>query len=142
MVVSPTRRGAPPSERGVALLLALFLLLLVEGALLLFAGILVAERRAQLDAARRLRLDVLVDSAADATLARLARGEVGGLTPTLFAGGEISSRVIPLGGSRYRIEARSELAGMERVVELEAERWPGTVRVVRWRPLGVGPAGP
>jgi hypothetical protein len=142
-VVSLRRPARRASERGVALLLTLFLLLLVEGALLLFAGILVAERRAQLDSARRLRLDVLVDSAADATLARLAQGDDGGLPPIALAGGEISSHVEPIGASRYRIEARSQLGGMGRVVELEAERSPGgAVRVVRWRPLGVGPAEP
>lgn len=130
-------------ERGAALLLALFLLLLVEAALLLFAGILAAERRAQLDAARRLRLDVLADSAADATLARLATGDAAGIPSLELGGGELSSEVEPLGELRYRIVARATLAGSARTVELEAERLPGGfVRVLAWRPLGFGPARP
>lgn len=133
------RRAA--GERGAALLLALFALLLVEAALLLFAGILAAERRAELDAARRLRLDALADSAADAALARLAAGDPSGEPARPFGGGQIAARVVPLGEGLYRIEARAALAGLERRLELTAQRTPWEVRVLTWRSLGVGPAG-
>lgn len=137
-----TRGAGRRRERGAALLLVLFLLLLVEGALLLFAGILVAERRAQLESARRLRLDVLVDGAADATLARLAAGDFDGVDSLELGGGELSSEVEPLGERLYRIVAHAELAGSARTVELIVERLPGgTVRILSWHPRGLAPAG-
>jgi len=139
VVTVPARRAR---ERGAALLLALFLLLLVEGALLLFAGILAAERRAQLDGARRLRLDVLADSAADATLARLATGDATGIPSLDLGGGRLASEIQRVGERRYRIVARAALAGSERSVELQVETLSGGyVRVLSWRPLGFGPAG-
>jgi len=46
-----------------------------------------------------------------------------------------------LGEGLYRIEARAELAGLERRLELTAQRTPWEVRVLTWRSLGVGPAG-
>ncbi|MCB9377532.1 MAG: hypothetical protein H6511_02045 [Holophagales bacterium] len=135
-------RGHRRGQRGAALLLVLFLMLLVEGALLLFAGILAGERRAQVDSARRLRLDVLADGAADATLARLAAGDARGVVALELGGGELSSEVEPLGRRLYRIVARAELAGSARTVELVVERSPaGAVRVLSWRPRGLEPSG-
>ena len=66
-----TRRLAR-GRRGVALVMTMVVLLVVESAALLLAAADARERTLQRDAARRLRLKVLADSAADATLARLA----------------------------------------------------------------------
>lgn len=132
----------PRRARGFALLVVLVVLLLVESAALLITA---AEARAatlERDAVRRLRLLALADSAADATLARLALDPAAaGLAPTPLGGGTIESVVEPAGECCRVVEARARLAGIERRVRLEVRLAAfGPPRVVAWRPLPPGPA--
>lgn len=129
-------------ERGMALMLALVLLVVVESALLLLSFALVAQFRGQREEARRFRLDVLADSAADAALAQLAAGDPGGLPPAPLGGGEIESRVELVGGNRYLVQARARYAGAERRLVLEVIRLPHGLWIESWKPQPIGPAAP
>lgn len=126
---------------GFALVVVLVVLVVVESAALLLA---VAHTRAtalHLDTVRRLRLLALADSAADATLARLALDpDATGLEPTDFGGGTISSSVEWVDEDQRRITVQARLGDGERRVELVVDVAGGTPRVVAWRPLGAAPA--
>jgi Tfp pilus assembly protein PilX len=130
-----TRRARDRAgERGAALLLALVLLVLVETAALLMAVALAADAREARRQAARARLDRLVESAAEATLARLAEGDASGLEPTALGGGTLTSEVERLAPERFRIVARARRAGAERTLDVEALFTPAGVRILAWRP--------
>lgn len=126
---------------GFALVVVLVVLVVVESAALLLA---VANTRAtalHLDTVRRLRLLALADSAADATLARLAVDpDAAGLEPTDFGGGTIASSVEWVDEHQRRITVEARLGDGERRVELVVDVAGGSPRVVAWKPLGVAPA--
>lgn len=135
-----TRRLAR-GRRGVALVMTLVVLLVVESAALLLAAADARERTLQRDAARRLRLKVLADSAADATLARLALDPgASGLAPTSLDGGEIESRIEPGGECCRIVEARARLGGADRRLRLLVAVAGETPRVVAWEVVPPGPA--
>lgn len=129
-------------ERGAALLLALLLLVVVETAALLIGVGLSVDLRAERARAARARIDRLAESAAEATLARLAAGDASGLEPTALGGATLSSDVQDLGAGRFTILARARRSGAERTLEVELVRTAGAVRILRWRPGPLRPAPP
>lgn len=135
------RRRVRAGERGAALLLALVLLVLVETAALLIAVAAAADAREARRQAARTRLDRLVESAAEATLARLAEGDESGLEPTALGGGTLTSAVERLAPGRFRILARARREGAARTLVVEALYTPGGVRILAWRPGALRAAG-
>ena len=125
---------------GYALLMLLVALVVVESAALLIAYAHARAVHLQIDSVRRLRLLALADSAAEVTLARLARDSAEpGLEPTDFGGGTIASAVERVDEWHLRIETRAQLGNLERRVELLVELTAGGPLVVAWHPLAQGP---
>jgi hypothetical protein len=130
------RRG----ERGVALLVLLVMLVVVETAYLLLAMALAVEARAARGESLRRRLDVLADSALEAAVAGIAAERPGDLPATALGGGEISAEVEEIEAGRFRVVARGVRGGLERAIAAEVRRDPwGRTRVVAWRPLPFRP---
>jgi hypothetical protein len=129
------------AERGVALLVLLVMLVVVETAVLLVALALAVEARTARADGLRLRLDALADSALEATLARFAGEDLTGLAPEAFGGGTISSAVAEIEEGRLRVVARAERSGVRREIAAEVVRGPWGWQVVAWRPLPLAPSG-
>jgi len=132
---NPRRR-----ERGVALLIVLVALVIVETAGALLAAGLAHESRLHQQEVQRARLDLLLDSAVASTLAHLAQAPgYGGLAAQAFADGEIESQVEPRDGGGLRALVRARLAGSEHAAELELVLSAAGPRIVSWHSLGIGP---
>ena len=132
----------PPGhpERGAALLLVLFLLVMATTAGLLISVALTVDLRAQREESRRIRLGALVDSALEEALAALsANPDAGGYAEHEFGGGSIASRIETLPDGRKQATARAIYAGLERSVVAEiALEGP---RILTWQPSRTRPAG-
>lgn len=123
------------SERGTALLMVLFLLVLATTAGLLLSVALTVDLREQKDDARRMRLAALVDSAlAEALAALAANPDAGGYAPHDFGGGTLESRIATLPDGSKEATARATYAGLERTVVAEVVFDTGRFRVRTWSP--------
>jgi hypothetical protein len=123
-------------DRGYALLLALFALLIAELATLLAVASLGAHLREVRDEGEIIQLTAIADAAAAETLAELARSTAHrGLSRRPFADGWIESRVTTIGG-RYRLEVHAGLGHRERRIEVDAVRLGGRLQVLAARPGG------
>lgn len=133
---------ASERERGAALLVALFVLVLVSTAGFLLATGLAIDLAEQRGDDRRARLGALADSALAEALADLAEDpDSAGFLPHDWGGGEIESEVAPLPGGRLRVTGRARFAGFERTIVAEVVFGPLGPRVVTWR-LGGAAAPP
>lgn len=135
---------SPPrnSERGAALLLVLFLLVMATTAGLLISVALTVDLRAQKDEARRIRLGALVDSALEEAVAALsANPDAGGYTAHDFGGGSLESRIENLPDGRKQATAKATYAGLERSVVAEIVYAPDGPRILTWQPSRTRPAG-
>jgi hypothetical protein len=129
------RRVTPRrSERGEALLFALFALLLLSLSLALLTLTMRARLEDQQRFARRARLDLLLDGVVAETLGRLAVDpRFSGVSPRSAGAGEGWTDVEHLSPGYARVEARAKLGGRE----VSGRAWvrfpPGRPpRVVRW----------
>lgn len=129
------RRRRPGSRRaGVALLLALVVLLLVFEAAALVAGALAVKLRSTREDRTRVALDALADAALADALARLdADPRYQGVAERDLGAGHLWSDVEPQGTNRWTIDARATLPAGGRVVEAEARLYEDGLRVVAWR---------
>jgi type II secretory pathway component PulK len=124
------RRG----ERGAIFLTALLVLLLVAIASSLLATELHRQQRQVRDEAAGLELRALADAALAETLAELdLDSNFAGVVEHEFARGRFASWVETLAGDRWLVRAESRLGQRVRVVEAEARREDGRLRVVRWQ---------
>lgn len=122
-------------ERGAALLMVLFLLVLATTSGLLLSVALTVDLREQKEDARRMRLGALVDSALEEALAALsANPDAGGYAEHEFGGGTLESRIVTLPDGRKEATARATYAGLERTVVAEIVFTGGGVRVLTWVP--------
>jgi hypothetical protein len=121
---------AGDSERGFALLLALFVTLIASAAMMLSASALKVEFDETRAEALRIRLDAMVDAAIAESL---ADRDLSGLSRHPFAGGWIESRVERLPGGRARILAVAALGTRVRDAEVEVFVGASGPRVLEWR---------
>ena len=129
-------------ERGAALLIVLFLLVMATTAGLLISVALTVDLRAQKDEARRIRLGALVDSALEEAIAALsANPDAGGYAEHEFGGGSLESRIETLPDGRKQATATAIYAGLERSVVAEIVFASGGPRVLSWQPSRTRPAG-
>ncbi len=129
------------SEKGAALLLVLFMLVLATTAGLLLSVALVVDLSEERADARRMRLGALVDSALEEALAALSTNpDAGGYATHEFGGGTLESRIVTLPDGRKEATARATYAGLERSVVAEIVLDPAP-RVITWRPGRTRPAG-
>ena len=134
--------GRRAGERGTALLMVLFLLVMATTAGLLLSVALSVDLREQKEDARRLRLAVLVDSALEEALAALSTNpDAGGYERHEFGGGTLESRIRILPDGRREVAAMATYAGLERTVEAEIVFGPAGPRVLAWRVGRTRPAG-
>lgn len=125
----------PRAQRGAALLMVLFLLVLATTAGLLLSVALSVDLREQKDDARRMRLAALADSALEEALAALsANPDAGGYGAHDFGGGTLESRITTLSNGRKEATARATYAGLERSVVAEIVFESGKPRVLTWVP--------
>lgn len=126
------RRG----ERGIALLTALVVLLLVSLALALLAAALETRLRLVRQETTALQLGALADAAlAEALYGITHDAHFAGHPEHPFGPGSLASEVTPLGVGRYRVVARGSFGGQARRVEAEVQRTPQGARVMRWAKL-------
>jgi len=130
------------SERGTALLMVLFLLVMTTTAGLLLSVALAVDLREQKEDARRLRLAVLVDSALEEARAALSTNpDAGGYERHEFGGGTLESRIQVLPDGRTEVTAKATYAGLERSVVAAIVFGPAGPQVLTWVPSGTRPAG-
>lgn len=129
-------------ERGTALLMVLFLLVMATTAGLLLSVALSVDLREQKEDARRLRLAVLVDSALEEALAALSTNpDAGGYAAHEFGGGTLESLIRIRPDGRREVAARATYAGLERTVVAEIVFDFAGPRVLAWRAGRTRPAG-
>jgi hypothetical protein len=131
-------RGVPRHpERGAALLMALFVLVLVATAGMLASLAYVLDRRSHQEDIVRARLSALTDSAVTEALAALDQSRwARGFAPHPFGGGEIGSQIEIVDEETRQVEVVARYAGRER----RATAWvdvDGFARVVAWSPEGI-----
>lgn len=131
-------RGRPGHpERGAALLMALFVLVLVATAGMLASLAYVLDRRSHQEDIVRARLSALTDSAVTEALAALDQSRwARGFAPHPFGGGEIGSEIEIVDEERRKVRVLARYAGRER----RATAWvdvDGFARVVAWSPEGI-----
>lgn len=123
------------NERGAALLMVLFLLVLATTAGLLLSVALSVDLREQKEDARRMRLGALIDSALEEALAALsANPDAGGYAAHEFGGGTLESRIVTLPDGRKEATGRATYAGLERSVVAEIVFGPEGPRILTWVP--------
>lgn len=131
-------RGVPGHpERGAALLMALFVLVLVATAGMLASLAYVLDRRSHSEEIVRVRLSALTDSAVTEALAALDQSRwARGFAPHPFGGGEIGSEIEIVDEETRRVRVLARYAGRER----RATAWvdvDGFARIVAWNPEGI-----
>lgn len=134
--------GGRPDERGAALLLVLFALVVAWTAALLFALALAIELRSAREDQRRLRLTLLADAALAEALAALALDPYStGVAWQEFGGGEIGAEIGGIDDLERTVVARARSGGAERTVvaTVVVSAWGPTVAA--WRSLGTRPIG-
>lgn len=134
---APVRAKPRPTtarERGAALLLALFVLLLLGVSLALLAlsmTVRLDEQRREIGA---VRLDLLLDGVMAETVARLALdSRFSGVAPRRDGAGEGWSEVEPLGPEVARVAAGAALGSRRAEATALVRLRPGPPRIVRWR---------
>jgi hypothetical protein len=124
-----------PGQRGEALLLAIFALLLLGLSLALLGVTMRVRLEERQREARTTHLDLLLDGAMAETLARLALDpRFSGVAPRRDGddGGEGWTEVERLGLEHARVEAGARLGGRSVSVHAVVRVMPGPPRVVRW----------
>lgn len=122
-------------ERGAAMLMVLFLLVLATTAGLLLSVALTVDLREQREDARRLRLSALVDAALEEALAALsANPDAGGYRQHDFGEGTLESRILTLPDGRKEATARATYAGLERSVVAQIVFTPRGPEILTYRP--------
>jgi len=128
------------TERGFALLTAVFVLFLLSVVLALMAASLHLRLRLVRQEAATLTLTALSDAALAEAVANLATNtSFRGRSEHPYGGGALASRVEFVAPHRYRVTARAAYAGRDREVEADVLRTPGLIRVLRWRPVAEDP---
>lgn len=126
-------RKRPGGESGVALLVALVVILLVSIALALLAAGLQIRMRLVRQEELTLRLNALSDAVVAETVASLTYDQFfHGVDEQSFGGGRIASEVTFLEPGRFEVRATALYAGRERVVSAEVARSPAGARVIAW----------
>jgi type II secretory pathway pseudopilin PulG len=115
------------------MLTTLVVLFLLGIALALIGGTLAQRLKLARRDAQTVVLSALTDAALAEALSHLAVNPYAlGEPEHDFGAGAIESRITPLGGNTYRIEATASYAGRHRTVEAQATRSPSEVRVLHW----------
>lgn len=123
------------AQRGAALLMVLFMLVMAATAGLLLSVALSVDLREQKEDARRMRLAALADSALEEALAALSvNPDAGGYAVHEFGGGTLESRILTLPSGRKEATARATYAGLEREVVAEIVFESGKPRILTWVP--------
>lgn len=122
------------SDRGYALLTAVFTVFLLSIALALLSSSLHLHMRLVQEEDRNLHLRALSDAALAETLYNLRYDAYfDGVAERSFGGGAIRSDVTFVAPGRFQVLATATYAGRQRTVEAEVLRTPTAVSVVRWR---------
>ncbi len=138
-----TRALPRARERGAALLMILFVLVVAWTATLLISIALSVDLRSGRADQRRLRLTVLADSALAEALAALATDPYAGGEPWhSFGGGEIGSSVGDIDGSSRTVRAAARIGGVERTVVARVVLGAWGPQVTGWEALPVRPIDP
>jgi hypothetical protein len=128
------RRDRRPGERGAALLLVLFVLVVAWSATLVAAASLADDLRSARADHRRLRLTVLTDAALAEALAELAGDPYAtGLPWHPFAGGEIACRIGDIDDLERTVTASARIGGVERTVIAQVVLAPWGPAVAGWQ---------
>lgn len=140
------RRSAPSgtraTERGAALLLVLFVLVIAWTATLLVSVALAVDLRTARSDQRRLQLTTLCDSALAEALAELDRDRYAtGIGWHEYGKGEIASRIGDVNGAQRTVRASARVGGVERTIVATVVLFPSGPQVHGWRPLAVVPVG-
>ena len=132
MVTTRCTRGAD-SERGVALVLALFMIVLVTLSLLLVAGHLQTRVDGFQMERRNVRLAALADAALAETLARLDEDRTfPGVEERQFGGGRIASTVVDYSGGGLTVTATGRLPGWRASIRAQVFIDRNGPRVLSW----------
>ena len=137
-----SRYGRDRGERGVALLLALFVVFLLSLALALVGLSLQLRMRLVQKESRDLRLELLTDAALSEALANLAQDRsFTGLAEHPFGGGTLASHLQPQGVNLYSVLATAGYGGRLRAIQATVHSGDGTTEVVAWRRLDLVTGG-
>jgi hypothetical protein len=137
-ILEPGVRG----ERGAALLLVLFVLLVAWTATLLASVAISIDLRSERADQRRVRLTVLADSALAEALAALAGDPYAAGRPWHpFGGGEIRATIGDVDDLARTVTAAARAGGVERTVVARVVLGGGGPTVTEWRVLALRPIG-
>jgi len=126
-------------ESGIALIVALLLLVLVTMSLLAVAGYVQGRVNAFQVEQRTVILTALADAAMAETLAGLQEDEdFEGIDRRQFGAGSIASTVVRSQPSTVEVMARGRITGWQATIEARVELTPAGPRVASWA-VGQGP---
>ena len=129
-------------ERGAALLVMLFVLVVAWTATLLVAVALATDLRAAREDRRRTELAVLVDSALAESLAALALDRYAtGFGWHDLGAGEIAATIGDVNGDFRTVHAWARAGGAQRAIVATVQLRPARPVVVAWRQLPLAAAG-